>query len=66
MDILELTTVSASGNRYILVIGDYFSKWKEAYAIPDHTAYTVVRLRRRTDSEVRLFRLRRSEVRLRG
>ena len=22
-------------------MGDYFSKWKEAYAVSDHTAYTV-------------------------
>ena len=28
-------------NQYIMVVGDYFSKWKEAYAIPDHTAQTV-------------------------
>ena len=30
-----------SGNRYILVIGDTFSKWVEAYAIPNKEANTV-------------------------
>lgn len=29
-----------NGNEYIMVIGDYFTKWKEAYAIPNHTAQT--------------------------
>ena len=29
------------GNRYILVAMDYFSKWPEAYGIPDHEAETV-------------------------
>ena len=24
-----------SGNHYILVVGDYFVKWMEAYAVPD-------------------------------
>ena len=29
------------GNRYILVVADYFSKYAEAYALPDMTAQTV-------------------------
>jgi len=41
MDILEPGVITEQGNRYVLVIGDYFTKWTEAYAIPDHTAYTV-------------------------
>jgi hypothetical protein len=28
------------GNQYIMVVGDYFSKWKEAYPVFDHTAQT--------------------------
>ena len=32
-----------SGNRYILVVGDYFTKWMEAYAVPDQETTTVVR-----------------------
>jgi transposase InsO family protein len=35
-----LATVVA-GNRYLLVVGDYFSKWSEAIAIRDQEAITV-------------------------
>ena len=31
---------SNSGNKYILVVTDYFSKWVEIFAIPDQTAVT--------------------------
>ena len=31
------------GNKYILVISDYFTKWLEGVAIPDQTAITVAR-----------------------
>ena len=30
-----------SGNMYILVVGDYFTKWKEAFAIPYQEAKTM-------------------------
>ena len=30
------------GNLYILVLGDYFSKWTEAYALKNHTAHTII------------------------
>ena len=32
---------SDKGNKYILVVGDYLSKWMEAYPIPEQTATTV-------------------------
>ena len=40
-DIMGPLPTSNSGNMYILVIGDYFSKLTEAYALPDHTMQTV-------------------------
>ena len=41
MDILDITTVSDRGNRYILVVADYFTKYIEAYALPNKTAHAV-------------------------
>ena len=41
LDILGPLPVSSDGNEYILVIGDYYTKFTEAYAIKDHTALTV-------------------------
>ena len=41
MDILDITTVSDRGNRYILVVADYFSKYTEAYPLPNKTARAV-------------------------
>ena len=32
---------SDSGNRYVVVVCDYFTKWVEAYPVPNHTALTV-------------------------
>lgn len=33
--------LSRNGNEYIIVLCDYFYKWSEAWAVPDHTALTV-------------------------
>ena len=44
LDIMGPLPQSNSDNSYILVIGDYFSKYTEAYALPDHTAQTVARV----------------------
>jgi hypothetical protein len=41
IDIIGGLPKTNNGNEYIIVVGDYFSKWKEAYAVSDHTAYTV-------------------------
>ena len=41
IDILSFTETTYSGNKCVLVISDYFSKWAEAYALPDHLSSTV-------------------------
>lgn len=40
-DIVGPLPTTGNGNQYIMVMGNYFSKWKEAFAIPDHTVLTV-------------------------
>ena len=44
LDIMGPLPRSNSGNSYILVIGDYFTKWTQAHALPDHTAQTVAKI----------------------
>ena len=41
---LDILPETYSGNRYILVVGDYFSKWSDAWAMPDTETSTVVEL----------------------
>jgi len=38
MDILDITSVSDKGNRCVMVIADYFTKYTEVYALPNKTA----------------------------
>ena len=45
VDILGPLPESSTGNSNILVAGDYFMKWLEAYAIPNQEADTVARIR---------------------
>ena len=44
VDILGPLPKSSKCNQYILVAGDYFTKWMEAYAIPNQEAETVARV----------------------
>ena len=39
-DLLEPLPLTPCGNRYILVVQDYFTKWMEIYPVPDATAET--------------------------
>ena len=41
LDILGPLNPTYNSNQYIFVVGDYFTKWKEAYPVPNHTAATV-------------------------
>lgn len=34
---------SEAGNRYVVVVGDYFTRWMECFAIPDQEAEAVAR-----------------------
>lgn len=40
-DIMGPLPKSKNGNRYVLVASDYFTRWAEAYAIPNQEAITV-------------------------
>ena len=41
IDVLGPLPESSAGNRYLLVLMDYFTKWPEAYALPNQEATTV-------------------------
>lgn len=43
MDVIGPLPTSERGNNYILVVGDYFTKWVEAYPLPNQTAEVVAR-----------------------
>ena len=41
LDIMGPVPKTEEGYEYIVVIGDYFTKWTEAYPLRDHTAQTI-------------------------
>ena len=42
VDVVGLFPTTNSGNRWVLTAMDYFTKWPEAYALPDQEAETIV------------------------
>ena len=44
MEIMGPLPETPRGNRYILVVGDYFTKWKEAYPLPDMEALSIAKV----------------------
>ena len=44
MDIMGPLPETPRGNRYILVVGDYFTKWKEAYPLTDIEALSIAKV----------------------
>ena len=43
VDIVGPLSESTTGNFYLLVAGDYFTRWVKAYPIPNHKTVTVAR-----------------------
>ncbi len=43
-DILGPLPTTKSGNKYILVVSDYFNRWAEAYSLPNQEASTIARI----------------------
>ena len=41
IDLVGPLPMTKNGNRYIITLVDYFSKWAEAEALPDKTAESV-------------------------
>ena len=41
MDLLDMSVTTPRGNRYVLVIVDCFTRWTEAFPLPDKTAQSV-------------------------
>ena len=41
MDLLDMSVTTSRGNRYVFVIVDCFTRWTEAFPLPDKTAQSV-------------------------
>ena len=43
IDILGPLPESNAGNKYIMIVTDYFTRWTEAFALPNQEALTIAR-----------------------
>ena len=41
IDVLGPPPITETGNKYILIVTDYFTKWVEAYPMPNQETTTV-------------------------
>ena len=55
MDIISFKKASKEGNRYVVVITDYYTKWAEAYPIKDMKAETVARVLIRNNAQMKML-----------
>uniref|UniRef100_A0A8C6MBU6 Integrase catalytic domain-containing protein n=1 Tax=Nothobranchius furzeri TaxID=105023 RepID=A0A8C6MBU6_NOTFU len=44
VDLLGLLPETGKGNKYIMVVGDYFSKWTEAFPLPSQEARNIAKV----------------------
>ncbi len=42
IDVMGPLPLTETGNRYVLIVADYFTKWPEAFALPDQETGNVV------------------------
>jgi hypothetical protein len=42
LDLIGPLPLSHKGNKYILIVSDYFTKWAEGYPMPDMETTTIV------------------------
>jgi hypothetical protein len=42
LDLIGPLPLSHKGNKYVLIVSDYFTKWAEGYPIPDMETTTIV------------------------
>ncbi len=43
LDVIGPPPLSARGNKYLLIVTDYFTKWPEAFPIPNQETVTIAK-----------------------